>query len=162
MKCKCLNKTVVYWPLSCGVVWLVENVGWTFIMMPLNTRIVNSFDCLSRPRSFHCIIRFPSRNGAERSGLLVVLVNVLERCRMDGEVSVPQVIRHIRRRRKQIVPNFVSVLWCISRHVSFCWKRYFGKLCLLIRSSGIFGQGESKHIKYVVWYTIQRNLKLEK
>ncbi|XP_052791599.1 receptor-type tyrosine-protein phosphatase epsilon-like [Mya arenaria] len=51
-------------------------------------------------------------NGAERSGLFVVLINILERCRMDGEVSIFQVIRHLRTRRHQIIPNFAQFMFC--------------------------------------------------
>ncbi|XP_052793643.1 receptor-type tyrosine-protein phosphatase kappa-like isoform X2 [Mya arenaria] len=51
-------------------------------------------------------------NGAERSGLFVVLMNILERCRVDGEVSIPQVIRYLRSRRKQIVPNLEQYVYC--------------------------------------------------
>ncbi|WAQ98353.1 PTPRA-like protein [Mya arenaria] len=51
-------------------------------------------------------------NGAERSGLFVVLMNILERCRVEGEVSIPQVIRYLRSRRKQIVPNLEQYVYC--------------------------------------------------
>ncbi|XP_052795717.1 receptor-type tyrosine-protein phosphatase kappa-like isoform X2 [Mya arenaria] len=58
-------------------------------------------------------------NGAERSGLFVVLINILERCRMDGEVSIPQVIRHLRTRRHQIIPNFAQFMFCYESVVSY-------------------------------------------
>ncbi|XP_052795728.1 receptor-type tyrosine-protein phosphatase T-like isoform X1 [Mya arenaria] len=51
-------------------------------------------------------------NGAERSGLFVVLMNIMERCRVEGEVSIPQVIRYLRSRRKQIVPNLEQYVYC--------------------------------------------------
>ena len=34
--------------------------------------------------------------------------NVLERLRIDGEVAIPQTIRNLRQRRRQIIPTFVS------------------------------------------------------
>lgn len=51
-------------------------------------------------------------NGAERSGLIAVLINILERARFDGEVSIPQVIRQLRVRRQQIIPNFDQYKFC--------------------------------------------------
>ncbi|XP_053400252.1 receptor-type tyrosine-protein phosphatase mu-like [Mercenaria mercenaria] len=51
-------------------------------------------------------------NGAERSGLIVVLMNIMERVRFDGEVSIPQVIRQLHIRRQQIIPNFEQFEFC--------------------------------------------------
>ncbi|XP_053400251.1 uncharacterized protein LOC123557913 isoform X2 [Mercenaria mercenaria] len=51
-------------------------------------------------------------NGAERSGLIVVLMNIMERVRFDCEVSIPQVIRQLQFRRQQIIPNFEQFEFC--------------------------------------------------
>ena len=50
---------------------------------------------------------FYFRNGAEKSGLFVVLQNMLEQMRIDGDVTIPQTIRLARHRRQQIIPNYV-------------------------------------------------------
>ncbi|XP_053400082.1 receptor-type tyrosine-protein phosphatase alpha-like [Mercenaria mercenaria] len=52
------------------------------------------------------------RDGSEKSGLFVVLMNILERARLDNEVSIPQVIRQLRIRRQQIIPNFEQFKFC--------------------------------------------------
>ncbi|XP_053400709.1 receptor-type tyrosine-protein phosphatase alpha-like [Mercenaria mercenaria] len=51
-------------------------------------------------------------NGAERSGLVAVLMNIFERLRFDKEVSIPLVIRQLKVRRQQIVPNFEQFKFC--------------------------------------------------
>ncbi|XP_052280875.1 uncharacterized protein LOC127878390 [Dreissena polymorpha] len=45
-------------------------------------------------------------DGATRSGLLLVLLYATECMSKDGEVSLPMVIRHLRTRRPQLIPNF--------------------------------------------------------
>ncbi|XP_053400708.1 receptor-type tyrosine-protein phosphatase mu-like [Mercenaria mercenaria] len=45
---------------------------------------------------------------AQRSGLIVVLMDILERLRFDKEVSISLVIRQLKIRRQQIIPNFWS------------------------------------------------------
>ncbi|KAL3878252.1 hypothetical protein ACJMK2_030617, partial [Sinanodonta woodiana] len=53
-----------------------------------------------RPILVHCI------NGAERSGLFCVLWCVLEKLKSDREVAIRSVVRQLRTRRQQIIPNF--------------------------------------------------------
>ncbi|XP_052281563.1 tyrosine-protein phosphatase 2-like [Dreissena polymorpha] len=45
-------------------------------------------------------------DGATRSGLLLVLLYATECMSKNGEVSLPMVIRHLRTRRPQLIPNF--------------------------------------------------------
>ncbi|KAL4234475.1 hypothetical protein ACF0H5_006121 [Mactra antiquata] len=51
-------------------------------------------------------------NGAERSGLLVVLMNIIERSSIEEEVSILEVVRYLRSRRQQIVPNYEQYKFC--------------------------------------------------
>ncbi|XP_052797127.1 uncharacterized protein LOC128229313 isoform X2 [Mya arenaria] len=50
--------------------------------------------------------------GFERSGLVAVLFAVLAILTWTGAVSVPLVIRHLRTRRQQLVPNFEQFQFC--------------------------------------------------
>ncbi|XP_052252351.1 receptor-type tyrosine-protein phosphatase T-like [Dreissena polymorpha] len=51
-------------------------------------------------------------NGADKSGLFVVIWTLLEHVEIDGEVSIPRVVRHLRLRRKQIIPTFDQFKFC--------------------------------------------------
>ncbi|KAL4234582.1 hypothetical protein ACF0H5_006223 [Mactra antiquata] len=51
-------------------------------------------------------------NGAERSGLFVVLMNIIERVCKEEEVSILLVVRYLRTRRQQIVPNYEQYKFC--------------------------------------------------
>ncbi|XP_052279226.1 uncharacterized protein LOC127877412 isoform X4 [Dreissena polymorpha] len=53
-------------------------------------------------------------DGATRSGLLLVLLYATECMSKDGEVSMPMVIRHLRTRRPQLIPNFEQYRFCYS------------------------------------------------
>ncbi|KAH3707060.1 hypothetical protein DPMN_066455 [Dreissena polymorpha] len=53
-----------------------------------------------------------NRNGADKSGLFVVIWTLLEHVEIDGEVSIPRVVRHLRLRRKQIIPTFDQFKFC--------------------------------------------------
>ncbi|XP_052251424.1 receptor-type tyrosine-protein phosphatase kappa-like isoform X2 [Dreissena polymorpha] len=59
-------------------------------------------------------------NGTDKSGLFVVLWNILEHLDTDGEVSIPRVIRHLRLRRKQIIPNFAQIKFCADCIRGYC------------------------------------------
>ncbi|XP_052797124.1 uncharacterized protein LOC128229312 isoform X2 [Mya arenaria] len=50
--------------------------------------------------------------GFERSGLVAVLFAVLAILTRTGAVSVPLVIRHLRTRRQQLIPNFEQFQFC--------------------------------------------------
>ncbi|XP_060551555.1 receptor-type tyrosine-protein phosphatase mu-like [Ruditapes philippinarum] len=51
-------------------------------------------------------------NGAERSGLVVALMNILEQLKFNKEVSIPLVVRQLKCRRQQIIPNFEQFTFC--------------------------------------------------
>ncbi|KAH3833967.1 hypothetical protein DPMN_107284 [Dreissena polymorpha] len=53
-------------------------------------------------------------DGTTRSGLLLVLLYATECMSKDGEVSMPMVIRHLRTRRPQLIPNFEQYRFCYS------------------------------------------------
>ncbi|XP_053400714.1 multiple epidermal growth factor-like domains protein 10 [Mercenaria mercenaria] len=57
-------------------------------------------------------ILFQCSNGVDRSGLVAVLLNVLNRTRFDNEVSIPQVIQRLRHNRREIIPNFKQYKFC--------------------------------------------------
>ncbi|KAK3606325.1 hypothetical protein CHS0354_041959 [Potamilus streckersoni] len=59
-----------------------------------------------RPIIVHCL------NGAERSGLFCVLWCVFERLKADREVAIRSVVRQMRVRRQQIIPNFAQYQFC--------------------------------------------------
>lgn len=48
------------------------------------------------------------RNGAERSGLYCLCSIAIDRINSDGTVAMPLMLNHLRSRRKQLVPYFVS------------------------------------------------------
>ena len=60
-----------------------------------------------------------NRNGSDKSGLFCVIWNVLERLRIDGEVAIPQTIRNLRHRRRQIIPNFVSASVLLAKSQTY-------------------------------------------
>ncbi|KAH3889362.1 receptor-type tyrosine-protein phosphatase epsilon-like [Dreissena polymorpha] len=51
-------------------------------------------------------------NGTDKSGLFVIIWTLLEHVDIDGEVSIPRVVRHMRLRRKQILPTFEQFKFC--------------------------------------------------
>ncbi|KAL3878243.1 hypothetical protein ACJMK2_030608 [Sinanodonta woodiana] len=59
-----------------------------------------------RPILVHCM------NGAERSGLFCVIWCVLEKLKSDREVAIRSVVRQLRIRRQQIIPNFEQYKFC--------------------------------------------------
>ncbi|XP_052797169.1 receptor-type tyrosine-protein phosphatase zeta-like [Mya arenaria] len=50
--------------------------------------------------------------GYERSGLVAVLLTILDILTSTGAVSVPLVIRHLRTRRQQLIPTFGQFQFC--------------------------------------------------
>lgn len=48
------------------------------------------------------------RNGSERSGLYCLCSIAIDRINSDGTVAMPLMLNHLRSRRKQLVPYFVS------------------------------------------------------
>ncbi|KAK3594655.1 hypothetical protein CHS0354_003578 [Potamilus streckersoni] len=58
------------------------------------------------PTVVHCL------NGSERSGLYCVVSTILERLKIDREVAISSVIRQMRIRRPQIVPNYEQFKFC--------------------------------------------------
>ncbi|KAK3607676.1 hypothetical protein CHS0354_010665 [Potamilus streckersoni] len=55
----------------------------------------------NKPIIVHCM------NGAERSGLFCVIAALIERTKIEHEVAVEQIIKQMRSRRPQIIPNVV-------------------------------------------------------
>ncbi|KAK3607672.1 hypothetical protein CHS0354_010660, partial [Potamilus streckersoni] len=53
----------------------------------------------NKPVVVHCM------NGAERSGLFCVVASLLERTKIEQDVAVEQIIKQMRSRRPQIIPN---------------------------------------------------------
>lgn len=58
------------------------------------------------------------RNGAERSGLYCLCSIAIDRIKSDGTVAMPLMLNHLRSRRKQLVPYFVS---CTILHNKPCF-----------------------------------------
>lgn len=66
-------------------------------------------------------------DGAERSGLLVTLMNIIEYVKFDNEVSIPQIVRHLKTRREQIISSFDQYKFChevICRHLESSTATY--------------------------------------
>ncbi|XP_053391957.1 receptor-type tyrosine-protein phosphatase alpha-like [Mercenaria mercenaria] len=63
-------------------------------------------------------ILFQCWDGVDRSGLLAVIINVLDRARVDNEVSIPQVIRQLRHNKKELITNFEQYKFCYD--VLYC------------------------------------------
>ena len=49
------------------------------------------------------------RDGATKVGLFCLVRACLDRLQSDGEISVVHALHHMRARRNQVIPNFVSV-----------------------------------------------------
>ncbi|KAK3091173.1 hypothetical protein FSP39_017709 [Pinctada imbricata] len=71
----------------------------------------------STPIIVHCI------NGCEKSGLYCVLQVVLERLKLDQDVGIQQIIKQMRSRRPQIIPNFEQFQFCHDVVIEFM-KQY--------------------------------------
>ncbi|KAH3690939.1 hypothetical protein DPMN_192763 [Dreissena polymorpha] len=52
------------------------------------------------------------RDGYSQSGLFAVLWCLVERCQRDGEVAVAEIVKMIRRRRKQVITNEAQHRFC--------------------------------------------------
>ncbi|XP_045206402.2 receptor-type tyrosine-protein phosphatase mu-like [Mercenaria mercenaria] len=63
-------------------------------------------------------VLFQCWNGVDRSGLVAVLMNVLDRARVDKEVSIPQVIRQLRYNKKELITSFEQYKFCYD--VLYC------------------------------------------
>ena len=62
-------------------------------------------------------------NGYERSGLVCVLLNELERMKRDqGHINIVQSVKLMKERNENIIPSFVSisVLNQSRRHINTC------------------------------------------
>ena len=103
---------------SSIVVWVFHFIVYCTVSYRIILKHIVSYYIVSFFRRIvpYCIVLHCYRNGAEKCGLLVVLLNVLEISNVNGEVSIPQVIRHLKLRRQQIIPNFVSIFIC-NRHL---------------------------------------------
>ncbi|KAK3607668.1 hypothetical protein CHS0354_010656 [Potamilus streckersoni] len=58
------------------------------------------------PIVVHCM------NGAERSGLFCVIAAVLERTKIEQDVAIEQIVRQLRHRRSQIIPDLEQFRFC--------------------------------------------------
>ncbi|KAL3867961.1 hypothetical protein ACJMK2_040803 [Sinanodonta woodiana] len=58
------------------------------------------------PVVVHCM------NGAERSGLFCVIAAVLERTKIEQDVAIEQIVRQLRHRRSQIIPDLEQFRFC--------------------------------------------------
>ncbi|KAH3698717.1 hypothetical protein DPMN_086264 [Dreissena polymorpha] len=67
----------------------------------------NSYKSATTNENHEAPILIQCLNGADKSGLFMVIWTLLEHVEIDGEVSMPRVVRHFRLRRKQIIPIFV-------------------------------------------------------
>ncbi|VDI01974.1 Hypothetical predicted protein [Mytilus galloprovincialis] len=55
------------------------------------------------PVLVHCL------NGCDKSGLYCVLATVIERLRIEQDVEIQHIIKQMRNRRPQIIPNYVRM-----------------------------------------------------
>ncbi|XP_052280871.1 receptor-type tyrosine-protein phosphatase T-like [Dreissena polymorpha] len=78
-------------------------------------------------------------DGTTRSGLLLVLLYATECMSKDGEVSMPMVIRHLRTRRPQLIPNFMSGCLATPSYtgLGFMHKSVVGKSAGASLSAGV-------------------------
>ncbi|KAL3867981.1 hypothetical protein ACJMK2_040822 [Sinanodonta woodiana] len=60
----------------------------------------------SNPVVVHCM------NGADRSGLFCVIAAVLERTKIEQDVAIEQIVRQLRHRRSQIIPDLEQFRFC--------------------------------------------------
>ncbi|KAH3865000.1 hypothetical protein DPMN_028034 [Dreissena polymorpha] len=93
--------------------FLIVYTGWSENMeLPQSPR--SFMDLLRHVRNVtsEAPILVQCLNGADKSGLFVVIWTLLEHLEIDGEVSIPRVVRHLRLRRKQIVPTFDQFKFC--------------------------------------------------
>ncbi|KAL3867987.1 hypothetical protein ACJMK2_040828 [Sinanodonta woodiana] len=60
----------------------------------------------NKPIVVHCM------NGADRSGLFCVIAALLERTKIEQDVAVEQIIKQMRSRRPQIIPNVDQFKFC--------------------------------------------------
>ncbi|KAL3867962.1 hypothetical protein ACJMK2_040804, partial [Sinanodonta woodiana] len=58
------------------------------------------------PVVVHCM------NGADRSGLFCVIAAVLERAKIEQDVAIEQIVRQLRHRRSQIIPDLEQFRFC--------------------------------------------------
>ncbi|KAL3868040.1 hypothetical protein ACJMK2_040879 [Sinanodonta woodiana] len=58
------------------------------------------------PVVVHCM------NGADRSGLFCVIAAVLERTKIEQDVAIEQIVRQLRHRRSQIIPDLEQFRFC--------------------------------------------------
>ncbi|KAL3867982.1 hypothetical protein ACJMK2_040823 [Sinanodonta woodiana] len=58
------------------------------------------------PVVVHCM------NGADRSGLFCVIAAVLERTKIEQDVAIEQIVRQLRHRRSQIIPDLEQFKFC--------------------------------------------------
>ncbi|KAL3867989.1 hypothetical protein ACJMK2_040830, partial [Sinanodonta woodiana] len=67
----------------------------------------------SKPIIVHCM------NGAERSGLFCVIAALLERTKIEQDVAVEQIIKQMRSRRPQIIPNVDQFRFCYDAMLAY-------------------------------------------
>ncbi|KAL4229961.1 hypothetical protein ACF0H5_010352 [Mactra antiquata] len=73
--------------------------------------ILQQIDIYNRKEDGQTII-FQCLNGSDRSGLFVVLMNIIESVKNDGMVSIPQIICQAKLRRESIIPCFEQFKFC--------------------------------------------------
>lgn len=57
------------------------------------------------------IFYYSYRNGCDKSGLYCVLATVIERLRIEQDVDIQHIIKQMRNRRPQIIPNYVHIFY---------------------------------------------------
>ncbi|KAL3867958.1 hypothetical protein ACJMK2_040800, partial [Sinanodonta woodiana] len=65
------------------------------------------------PVVVHCM------NGADRSGLFCVIAAVLERTKLEQDVAIEQIVRQLRHRRSQIIPDLEQFRFCHDALLSY-------------------------------------------
>ena len=61
------------------------------------------------------IFYYSYRNGCDKSGLYCVLATVIERLRIEQDVDIQHIIKQMRNRRPQIIPNYVNIFYVTSK-----------------------------------------------
>jgi hypothetical protein len=61
------------------------------------------------------IFYYSYRNGCDKSGLYCVLATVIERLTIEQDVDIQHIIKQMRNRRPQIIPNYVNICYVTSK-----------------------------------------------
>ncbi|CAG2241350.1 PTPRK [Mytilus edulis] len=110
----CLDLTYTYNNKESKQVTLFRTKFWEDnVIVPESANDMLAFlsateDCYTHNREkgpvlVHCL------NGCDKSGLYCVLATVIERLRIEQDVDIQHIIKQMRNRRPQIIPNFVSM-----------------------------------------------------